>query len=63
MGTHTDEELEEAAGRECDGAGTDLISGSRDMSWTFRSLPAATRAFQRLSKKRRLIELKLEKEL
>jgi hypothetical protein len=61
-GNYSDEKLEKLVGRDCDGAGTDLMSGTRDMSWSFKTLPAAIRAFQKLKKKQKLTKLALEKE-
>jgi len=62
-GNYSDEELEECVGKKSSGAGTDLITNTRDVEWTYRSLPNALYGFNRLTTKKKLTKLALEKQL
>ena len=61
-GDYTDEELELLVRRGVSGAGTDLMSGRRDMEWEFKTRRGATNAFTKLSRKRKLSGLTMEKD-
>lgn len=59
--TNLDAKLEKLVGRGCTGSGTSMLTGLRDVSWSWNSAESAVKAFLKLKSVRGIESLSLEK--